>query len=840
MNKKRLLAFFMTMVMIISIIPLGTIGTAAYEIDSLYSSVEFCPLEIQVKTDKASYSSMSTAYYYITIKNISEKKIEKISAVSNFTDLQPISGQLYVENKALNPNESIKYSYTATIQPGKLNFFLMLLLRIKIFFTGTQTVPAVNFEDGRSNTSAIIKVKYGSVSITDKINVWYEKPTEVITTKNESEFKKEVADLVEEQMNTTSFDKSAALTEEYYSQRIIVEGKSLNKIDLTKYSPDTVIYNDNNSMAVIQCASQSIAKACKKDLNSNTGVKLAEVDTIMTIYGETENLTWGKTYIKADAYEHYLENNNYFDMITVAVVDSGVDMDHSYLKNRIASSGYDFVNIDTNPDDDNGHGTHVAGIIASCTAGLNVKILPIKVMDKSGLGSSYIIAQGIKQAANNGAKVINLSLGGQKNKILDDAVNYAVKDKNAVVCVAAGNGDEKGKPVNTANVSPACVTDAIVVAAHDNSGKIASFSNYGASVDVSAPGVNVYSTYNNGSYAKLSGTSMAAPHISAVAAMFKLAYPSYTPSQIETLVEKYCKDLGATGRDDIYGYGTVNMYNAIPDCTVKFNTNGGSTSNNQTVKSTDEITLPKPTKSYTVKLNANGGSVSTSSYTRNCTLEGWYKSSSLTGTRYAPGGLYMARNNETLYAKWTNPTLGAVNNPTRSNYEFLGWFTSSSGGIQYTSAKEITGNITLYAHWKLITFNVPNYAGWDLGDATNNLTANGMKYTTSYAYNNSYASGKVYGQSVTGNTARGNTIALYVSSGPKPLASGDWVVFNGGTTLYRTVAGGPRNGVYKADASEGDITGIYTYNGTTYYQFRYAGNSDPFGWAPSWAFTQLS
>lgn len=840
---KRIVCILLSLTVVLSTIFCMGINTLAADSKENLTADPNYPLNIEFTTDRNSYSSLSTAKFTVKITNVSEKKVDGISTQSEFKDVQVVgSGNtLFVDGKSLESGESMEYTYSATVKPSKLSFFGMIILLIKNIINGTQTAPNNNFEDGRVKISAVVETKFGSVTVSDTVNVWYKQQTEIIKTKTDTDYDKEVTELINSQIESETFNKQEALSEEFYTQRIIVDGKSLDKIDLGKYSPETIIYNKDNSQAVVQCNSQAIAEKCEKELNALGNVDLAEVDTILTTYAESgSDLTWGKEYIKADSYEHYLENNNYFDMITVAVVDSGIDFEHSYLKNRITSNGADLVRRDNKADDENGHGTHVAGIIANCTDGLNVKILPIKVMDGEGVGSSYIVAQGVEQAANNGADVINLSLGGKKNKILDEAVEYAIKEKGAVVCVAAGNGDEENKPVDTADVSPACVKDAIVVSAIDNKGKIAYFSNYGESVDVAAPGVDVYSTYKNGTYAKLSGTSMAAPHISAAAAMFRLTNPSYTPAQIENLIKDYCKDLGAEGKDNVYGYGTVNMYDAIPDCTVKFNTNGGTASGNQTVKSSEEITLPKPTKSYTIKLNANGGSVKTSTYTVNCELEGWYKSSSLTGVRYAPNATYLTHDNETLYAKWNNPKNVALNEATRANYTFIGWWTDPSGGKQFSTLEEITGNITLYAHWEIKPVVVPNYTNWDIDSAKSSLNSIGLNYTTSYSYNCNYASGKVYGQSVGANSSVpiGTTVTLYVSSGSKPISSGDWVVFNGGTTLYRTVAGGPKNGVYKADPCDGDITGVYVYNGTTYYQFRYAGNSQPFGWAPSWAFSQ--
>ncbi|MDD6583366.1 MAG: S8 family serine peptidase, partial [Bacteroidales bacterium] len=256
-------------------------------------------------------------------------------------------------------------------------------------------------------------------------------------------------------------------------------------------------------------------------------------------------------------------------------------------------------------------------------------------------------------------------------------------------------------PVDTSTVCPAHLDNAIVVGALNKDNSIAYFSNYGESVDVAAPGVNIYSSYLNGEYKEMSGTSMATPFISACCAMFKLAYPSYSPKEIETLIKNYCIDLGKSGRDDYYGNGYINMYNAIPDCTVKYITNGGNTISDVKIKNSDEVKLPEPTKSFTVTLNANGGKVSTSSYRRECELEGWYNNSALGGTRFNPGGSYTIISDETMYAKWDNPTLGAVENPTRTDATFLGWYSAQSGGTKYTSLTSITANTTLYAHWSV-------------------------------------------------------------------------------------------------------------------------------------------
>jgi thermitase len=208
--------------------------------------------------------------------------------------------------------------------------------------------------------------------------------------------------------------------------------------------------------------------------------------------------------------------------VMIAVVDTGVDLDHPDLASKIRTDiDYDYVNNDSTAQDDNGHGTHVAGISAAITnnstgiAGMcpNCSILPVKVLDASGSGTYSAIASGIRYAADKGAKVINMSLGGSAGSTtLSDAVNYA-NGKGVLLACAAGNS-------NTSAASyPAYYSACVAVAATDSSDNRASFSNYGSWVDTSAPGVSIYATYWNNTYSTLSGTSMATPHVAGLAGL---------------------------------------------------------------------------------------------------------------------------------------------------------------------------------------------------------------------------------------------------------------------------------------------------------------------------------
>lgn len=246
--------------------------------------------------------------------------------------------------------------------------------------------------------------------------------------------------------------------------------------------------------------------------------------------------------------------------VVVAVIDTGVQTDHPDLTGKTVA-GYDFVNNDSNPYDEQGHGTHVAGTVAATTnngigvAGVapDVKVMPVRVLDRNGSGTNDWVASGITYAADNGAKVINMSLGGSSgSQALQDAVNYAWS-KGVVVVAAAGNS-------NTSSPSyPAYYTNCIAVAATDSNDAKASFSNYGSWVDVAAPGVSIISTTLGGGYAKYSGTSMASPHAAGVAALVASQGKSHT--EVRSILEGTADRISGTG--NYWTHGRLNAYRAV-------------------------------------------------------------------------------------------------------------------------------------------------------------------------------------------------------------------------------------------------------------------------------------
>jgi subtilisin family serine protease len=255
--------------------------------------------------------------------------------------------------------------------------------------------------------------------------------------------------------------------------------------------------------------------------------------------------------------------------IKVAVVDSGVLATHPEFAGRVLP-GYDFVNNDTDATDDFGHGTHVAGIIAAGAnneigmVGVcpNCSIIPVKVLNESNQGTWSAVAAGILFAVDAGANVINLSLGGSTDsQVVADAVHYATVH-NVLVVAAAGNV-RSNEPFY-----PAALDEVVGVAATRNDDTIWSLSNYGYFVEVSAPGYAVYSTYNNlgntySGYNYMSGTSMAAPHVSGLAGLLFSQNPNLTIAQVRSLLQLTSVDLGDPGRDDHFGYGRIDAFAAL-------------------------------------------------------------------------------------------------------------------------------------------------------------------------------------------------------------------------------------------------------------------------------------
>lgn len=253
------------------------------------------------------------------------------------------------------------------------------------------------------------------------------------------------------------------------------------------------------------------------------------------------------------------------DPVKVAIVDTGIDLKHPDLQANI-KGGYNAINPRKTANDDNGHGTHVAGTVAALDneagvigVGPKIDIYAVKVLNAAGSGYLSDVIEGLDWAVANGMQVVNMSLGTSTNvRSFYDAITRA--NQAGIVQVAAA-GNNYGGLVDY----PAAYPEVIAVSATDKNNTIAYFSSVGPEVDLAAPGVSIYSTYKGQTYKTLNGTSMASPHAAGTAALVidvgKCG--ACTPSEVQQRLETTAQDLGVSGKDNLYGSGLVNAYNAV-------------------------------------------------------------------------------------------------------------------------------------------------------------------------------------------------------------------------------------------------------------------------------------
>ena len=275
---------------------------------------------------------------------------------------------------------------------------------------------------------------------------------------------------------------------------------------------------------------------------------------------------WGLTKIQAPEGWDLTTGSS---QVKIAIIDTGIDKDHPDLTGKIVNR----ANLTTTRSDDdlNGHGTHVAGIAAAITnnrvgvagTGFDASLMSVKVLNDSGSGYYSWIANGIKWAADNGAKVINLSLGGSSSsKTLEEAVNYAW-NKGVILACAAGN-DGVSSPLY-----PAYYQNCLATAATDKSDIKTSWSNYGSWVDVAAPGLEIFSTLPNHNarltktknYGSLSGTSMATPFVAGLAGLLAGKNSNLNNVQIRNMIEENADKISGTGT--YWAAGRINAYKSV-------------------------------------------------------------------------------------------------------------------------------------------------------------------------------------------------------------------------------------------------------------------------------------
>lgn len=365
-------------------------------------------------------------------------------------------------------------------------------------------------------------------------------------------------------------------------------------------------------LELVRAASADQVSVLKKRLAADPDVEYVEINqTARALFSPNDPLfvsrsQWNLKQVNAPAAWNIAPGAG--NGVIVAVLDTGVAYEDNGIYRRVPDllpetfvPGWDFVNDDNSPNDDHGHGTVVAGVIAQATnnsygaAGLayGARIMPVKVLDQYGIGNSYDIARGIRWAADNGAKVINLSLGVDKpSRAIKNAVDYARKIKKVIVVAAAGNGGNRREYPRYKGglMYPARYSSVISVGATRYGKKRANYSQYGRRLDLMAPGGEInrldknHDGYPDGivqqtirqanwragtvadpsryGFSWFEGTSLASPHVAAAAAII-IGHGVTKPVRVCRALTKSAKDLGRRGFDKKHGHGLLNVAAAL-------------------------------------------------------------------------------------------------------------------------------------------------------------------------------------------------------------------------------------------------------------------------------------
>ena len=344
--------------------------------------------------------------------------------------------------------------------------------------------------------------------------------------------------IIDSSVDNTSIEEFAEEMSELYAEES-AEGKELEEsvacrvIVKATIKPDTYKNAEcvvgNNNLYIYQYSDAETAQKAVEYYNELPYVKWAELDGIV----ESQALSYGNYMMQGDEAKEFAVNGNIpTNEVVVAVLDSGVHFQKEYLNNRVIDSGYNLSNTGTEgsakaESTTNTHGTYVASIIVDNTSE-NVKVVAYKVMNKNGKGSHSSIALGIELAVDDGADVINMSLGGDEfSNAVYDAIKYAYSKGVIVVCASGNDGGDASKHY------PASFDEVFTVGSIDNKGHYSIFSNHGEEVDFVAPGHNIEFP---DSKKVVYGTSFSAPFVSAAAAMVLAVEPDLKVNQVKKIL----------------------------------------------------------------------------------------------------------------------------------------------------------------------------------------------------------------------------------------------------------------------------------------------------------------
>ena len=384
--------------------------------------------------------------------------------------------------------------------------------------------------------------------------------------------------------------KKRTLKKAEANSRVIVNSKEKPE---NVYGAANVYYYTFGKFYVLEYANASQAKLAEKKLEKQYGAGEVFQDQIVSLGDSKEAGTTTKAINTAKATKadesgdssseafdgiHAMgldtlkeQAKDWTNTVTVAVLDTGIDVDHPWFSGRIDKRSINMA-VDkeaSDYDDVTGHGTHVSGIITKGTTD-NVKIMTVRIFDASERASVLTLRLGVDYATTHGADVMNLSLGYDTNELIsnlgsedlsfiDDSFAIAA-DYGITMCVASGN-----EYTNVSRSYPASSGWTIAVGSIERSASNSEeyvhsgFSNSGTLLDFCAPGGDILSAWNDGKTMIESGTSMASPHLAAAAAMIKMKHPDYTQWDVYATMRDYAVDLGEEGKDDDFGYGYVNL-----------------------------------------------------------------------------------------------------------------------------------------------------------------------------------------------------------------------------------------------------------------------------------------
>lgn len=349
-------------------------------------------------------------------------------------------------------------------------------------------------------------------------------------------------------------EDSVTLSQPYQTHRLIVKGEDTDKLDSLEILP---LFD---GMYIVQFDDLESTLEALEYYNSQDDIEFANPDAVVSVAdynsgdvsataldGSTSSTSWGSSAIGFNTtFKLRMGLASSLPTVKVAVVDTGVSYTHKQIKDRITRTYFNSSTSGITNDeiDGNGHGTHVAGIIAQNTLS-NVKIMGYKVLNDSGTGTFAMILSGLNRAYQDGAQVINLSLSGYNGTPTYDIYGQAydfLASHNIVCCVAAGND---GK--DCYNLAPARYDECITVAAMDENDEIPEWSNYGKCVDIIAPGVNISSAnyLEDSSYIEMSGTSMATPFVTAAAANVLSKDTDAIPQEVKEFLQINGRDIDA-------------------------------------------------------------------------------------------------------------------------------------------------------------------------------------------------------------------------------------------------------------------------------------------------------